>query len=171
MVALDILSMEPIAGVEFIQTQCIYNLDKFEAWLAEAEERVPGEKLHPKGEDEMMASHPVDRGDISFRPGKGVEINSADDEFQLRIRVRVQMLYTVLSGEVGPKEADEPSEVTNNFRLRRARFIFQGHGVGEKLGNRLDAFNVIGHTLNSASISDMSVLPSLLGCHTGMSSM
>jgi hypothetical protein len=98
---------------------------------AEAEERVPGEKLHPKGEDEMMGSHPVDRGDISFRPGKGVEINSADDDFQLRIRVRVQFLFTVLSGEVGPKEADEPDEVTNNFRIRRARFVFQGHAFGK----------------------------------------
>ena len=87
--------------------------------------------LHPKGEDEMMGDHVVDRGDIKFRPGKGVEINSADDDFQLRIRVRVQFLWTVLSGEVGPKEADEPSEITNNFRIRRARFVFQGHAFGK----------------------------------------
>ena len=50
----------------------------------------------------MMADHPVDRGDISFRPGKGVEINSADDDFQLRIRVRVQFLYTLADGDIGP---------------------------------------------------------------------
>ena len=60
---------------------------------AAGEERVrhdtPGEQLHPKGEDEMMGDHIVDRGDIKFRPGKGVEINSKDDQFQLRIRVRV----------------------------------------------------------------------------------
>jgi hypothetical protein len=102
---------------------------------AEAEERVrrdtPGADLHPKGEDEMMGDHIVDRGDIKFRPGKGVEINSADDEFQLRIRVRVQLLWTVLSGEVGPKDADEPGEVQNNFRIRRARFVFQGHAFGK----------------------------------------
>lgn len=102
---------------------------------AEAEERVrrdtPGDELHPDGEDEMMGDHVVDRGDIKFRPGKGVEINSADDDFQLRIRVRVQFLWTVLSGEVGPKEADEPDEVTNNFRIRRARFVFQGHAFGK----------------------------------------
>ena len=55
-------------------------------------------KLHPKGEDDMMGDHVVDRGDIKFRPGKGVEINSADDNFQLRIRVRVQMLYTYIHG-------------------------------------------------------------------------
>jgi hypothetical protein len=98
---------------------------------AEAEERAPGEKLHPKGEDEMMGDHVVDRGDIKFRPGKGVEINSADDDFQLRIRVRVQMLYTYIHGEPGPKEADEPAEHRNDFRLRRARFIFQGHFFGK----------------------------------------
>jgi hypothetical protein len=98
---------------------------------AAAEEKVPGEKLHPKGEDEMMADHPVDRGDIKFRPGKGVEINSADDEFQLRIRVRVQMLYTYIHGEPGPREADEPPEDRNDFRIRRARFVFQGYAFGE----------------------------------------
>jgi hypothetical protein len=102
---------------------------------AEAEERVrrdaPGDELHPKGEDDMMGDHVVDRGDIKFRPGKGVEINSADDDFQLRIRVRVQMLYTYIHGEPGPKEADEPAEHRNDFRLRRARFIFQGHAFGK----------------------------------------
>ena len=92
---------------------------------AEAEERVPGVTLHPKGEDEMMGDHIVDRGDIKFRPGKGVEINSADDDFQLRIRVRVQMLYTFVHGDVGPDEPDEPNQNLNDFRLRRARFVFQ----------------------------------------------
>ena len=79
----------------------------------------------------MMGDHTVDRGDIKFRPGKGVEINSADDDFQLRIRVRVQMLYTYIHGEPGPKEADEPAEHRNDFRLRRARFVFQGHFFGK----------------------------------------
>ncbi|MGB5501458.1 MAG: hypothetical protein WBM75_03575, partial [Polyangiales bacterium] len=80
---------------------------------AAAEERVrrdvPGDELHPKGEDELMGDHIVDRGDIKFRPGKGVEINSADDKFQLRIRVRVQMLYTYAHDEnLGTNEGDEP---------------------------------------------------------------
>jgi hypothetical protein len=99
---------------------------------AAAEERVPGEKLHPKGEDEMMGDHVVDRGDIKFRPGKGVEINSADDKFQLRIRVRVQMLYTFVHDDnLGPNEGDEPEANLNDFRLRRARFIFQGTFFGK----------------------------------------
>ena len=103
---------------------------------AEAEERVrrdgPGDELHPKGEDEMMGDHIVDRGDIKFRPGKGVEINSADDNFQLRIRVRVQMLYTYVHDEnLGTNEGDEPEANLNDFRLRRARFVFQGHAFGK----------------------------------------
>ena len=103
---------------------------------AEAEERVrrgvPGDQLHPKGEDEMMGDHVVDRGDIKFRPGKGVEINSADDDFQLRIRVRVQMLYSYVHDEnLGTNEGDEPEANLNDFRLRRARFVFQGHAFGE----------------------------------------
>ena len=99
---------------------------------AEAEERVPGGQLHPKGEDAMMADHPVDRGDIKFRPGKGVEINSADDNFQLRIRVRVQMLYTIIHGDIGSNDAaDATNKTLNDFRLRRARFVFQGHAFGK----------------------------------------
>jgi methylenetetrahydrofolate reductase (NADPH) len=33
------LAKKIAAGVEFIQTQCIYNLDKFELWLKQARER------------------------------------------------------------------------------------------------------------------------------------
>ncbi len=103
---------------------------------AAAEERVrrdvPGEDLHPKGEDEMMGDHIVDRGDIKFRPGKGVEINSADDKFQLRIRVRVQILYTYSHDEnLGTNEGDEPEANLQDFRLRRARFVFQGYAFGK----------------------------------------
>jgi len=103
---------------------------------AAAEERVrrdvPGEDLHPKGEDEMMGDHIVDRGDIKFRPGKGVEINSADDKFQLRIRVRVQILYTYAHDEnLGTNEGDEPEANLQDFRLRRARFVFQGYAFGK----------------------------------------
>ena len=32
------------AGVEFIQTQCIYNLDKFELWMRQARDRGLHEK-------------------------------------------------------------------------------------------------------------------------------
>jgi phosphate-selective porin OprO and OprP len=93
--------------------------------------RVPAEQIRPKGEEEMMGDHPVEAGGIKFRPGKGVEINSADDDFQLRIRVRVQLLYSLVRGNLGPRDADEPEELRNDFAIRRARFIFQGHAFGK----------------------------------------
>lgn len=34
------------AGVEFIQTQCIYNVDKFEKWISEASDRGLTEKVY-----------------------------------------------------------------------------------------------------------------------------
>ena len=102
---------------------------------AAAEERVrrdvPGDELHPKGEDELMGDHIVDRGDIKFRPGKGVEINSADDDFQLRIRVRAQFLFTVVERRGRTAGSRRAEETTNNFRIRRARFVFQGHAFGK----------------------------------------
>ena len=39
------LAKKIAAGVEFIQTQCIYNLDKFEAWMKGARERGLHEKV------------------------------------------------------------------------------------------------------------------------------
>jgi phosphate-selective porin OprO/OprP len=93
--------------------------------------RPPAEEIRPKGEAKMMEPHPVGQADIAFKPGKGVEINSADDDFQLRIRVRVQFLYTLVRGSVGPREIDEPEDLRNDFRIRRARFVFQGHAFGK----------------------------------------
>jgi len=95
------------------------------------EGRRSAEELRPKREDEMMGDHPVGPGGIKFRPGTGLEINSEDDDFQLRIRVRVQFLYTLVKGNLGPREADEPEDLRNDFRIRRARFIFQGHAFGK----------------------------------------
>jgi methylenetetrahydrofolate reductase (NADPH) len=40
------LAKKVAAGVEFIQTQCIYNLDKFEEWMALARERGLHEKVY-----------------------------------------------------------------------------------------------------------------------------
>jgi methylenetetrahydrofolate reductase (NADPH) len=40
------LAKKIAAGVEFIQTQCIYNLDKFEEWLKLARDRGLTEKVH-----------------------------------------------------------------------------------------------------------------------------
>jgi len=40
------LAKKVAAGVEFIQTQCIYNLDKFELWMKMAGDRGLHEKVH-----------------------------------------------------------------------------------------------------------------------------
>jgi methylenetetrahydrofolate reductase (NADPH) len=40
------LAKKIAAGVEFIQTQCIYNLDKFELWMKQVRERGLHEKVH-----------------------------------------------------------------------------------------------------------------------------
>jgi methylenetetrahydrofolate reductase (NADPH) len=40
------LAKKSAAGAEFIQTQCIFNLDKFERYMAEAVERGLTEKLY-----------------------------------------------------------------------------------------------------------------------------
>ena len=40
------LAKKVAAGAEFIQTQCIYNLDKFELWMKQACERGLHEKVH-----------------------------------------------------------------------------------------------------------------------------
>jgi methylenetetrahydrofolate reductase (NADPH) len=40
------LAKKVAAGVEFIQTQCIYNLDKFELWMKQARDRGLHKKVH-----------------------------------------------------------------------------------------------------------------------------
>ncbi|MBN2420175.1 MAG: methylenetetrahydrofolate reductase, partial [Deltaproteobacteria bacterium] len=40
------LAKKIAAGVEFIQTQCIYNLDKFELWMKQVRDRGLHEKVH-----------------------------------------------------------------------------------------------------------------------------
>ena len=40
------LAKKVTAGVQFIQTQCIYNLEKFEQWMARVREREIHEKVH-----------------------------------------------------------------------------------------------------------------------------
>jgi len=94
-------------------------------------DRVPASEIRPKGEEEMMGEHPVGHRGITFQPGRGLEINSDDDEFQLRIRLRVQFLYTLAKGDLGPRESNEFEDLRNDFRIRRARIIFQGHAFGK----------------------------------------
>ena len=43
---IDVLATALKAGAEFIQTQCIYNLDKFELWMKMARDRGLHEKVY-----------------------------------------------------------------------------------------------------------------------------
>jgi phosphate-selective porin OprO/OprP len=60
---------------------------------------------------------------VSFEPGKGVRITSDDDEFELRLGLRAQVLDAVL--------AEEGEDVENELTLRRARLTLKGHAFGE----------------------------------------
>ncbi|MDH4281583.1 MAG: OprO/OprP family phosphate-selective porin [Myxococcales bacterium] len=123
--------VEEPPGEEPEESTSVVETPPSEPEASPSEGRILGEELRPKGEEEMMGAHPVEPGGIAFKPGKGLEINSADGDFQLRIRVRVQFLYTLVRGNVGPREADEPEELRNEFQIRRARFIFQGNAFGK----------------------------------------
>ena len=76
----------------------------------------------PVGEEERMAAHEVDASKMKFKPGKGLEISSADGQFKLITRLRAQMRYTL-------DQAD--GELSHGFQLRRARLLFQGHVFGK----------------------------------------
>jgi hypothetical protein len=70
-----------------------------------------------------MSGHPIDPK-ISFKPGKGLVVSSADDAFELGIKLRAQMLATA--------EADHADGGDNlsGMQIRRARLALQGHLFG-----------------------------------------
>ena len=70
-------------------------------------------------EENPMAKRPVDT--IQFKPGKGLEITSADGDFSLTTRLRAQVLYSLAQEE----------EWSHGLQLRRARLLFQGHAFGK----------------------------------------
>ncbi|HEX8441958.1 porin [Archangium sp.] len=62
-----------------------------------------------------------------WRPGKGLEINSADGRFRLVTRLRGQFLYQADDTFAGEGER----ELTHGFQIRRARVSFSGFMFGE----------------------------------------
>jgi hypothetical protein len=72
----------------------------------------------PVGEKVRMSAHAVDATKMQFRPGKGLQISSADELFSLTTRLRAQMLYTL---------EQEDNDLAHGFQLRRARLAFNGH--------------------------------------------
>ena len=79
--------------------------------------------LVPEGEEELMGEHPVDAADITFVPGRGLRVTSADGRFRLEIRARAQIAWEVR------REAIEGWG--QEVRLRRARLQLGGHMFSE----------------------------------------
>jgi len=84
----------------------------------------PARSNLPAGEAERMADRPVDAARIRFRPGHGLEIESADGAFSLTTRVRVQVLYQLENSNTAGVDP------TQQLTLRRARIQFGGHFFG-----------------------------------------
>lgn len=82
-----------------------------------------GSPLVPAGEEALMDEHPVDPADITFVPGKGLRVTSADGRFRLETRARVQIAWEVR------REAVEGWG--QEARLRRARLQLAGHMFSE----------------------------------------
>lgn len=77
----------------------------------------------PVWEEAQMAARPVDPETIRYRPGKGLEIRSAEGDFAIITRLRAQFLYDLI---VEPDVDD-----AQNFQIRRARLQFAGNLFGE----------------------------------------
>lgn len=76
----------------------------------------------PRGENALFEPHPVARGEVAFRPGSGLVVESADGRFSLVFRSRAQMLYTL---EHDPSRSGR--ELQHGLQIRRARLTFRGH--------------------------------------------
>jgi hypothetical protein len=91
---------------------------------AKAEDEEPPNPLHPKKEAELIAEAEVENEKNKFKPGKGIELKSKDKRFALQIRLRAQMLYSLLQdGTEGTTD--------HGLQIRRARLVFGGHFFGE----------------------------------------
>jgi hypothetical protein len=78
----------------------------------------------------LAGEHPVKEDGIFFKPGKGLVLESEDGLFRIRMKPRVQMLYTIEQ-----EEQDAPQQL---FQLRRARLAFTGHAFDPKSGFKFE---------------------------------
>jgi len=83
-------------------------------------------KVKPKNnrisqqEAELVRNHKADVASAQFRPGKGLEIKTADGRFSIITRLRVQFLYDYF------RNYAEGNGDVQDFQLRRARLQFGG---------------------------------------------
>jgi len=89
----------------------------------------------PPGEKERIAPRKANTDGISFKPGDGVKITSADKDFSIGLGFRFQLLYTLLNDDQSVKP--EP-ETTQSIQIRRARLVVGGNAFGEHNKYRLE---------------------------------
>ena len=70
---------------------------------------------------------------IGFKPGKGVDIKSADGNFSLNTRLKTQLLY---EGHKPSSGAD--TDYKQNFVIRRLRLAFQGNVFSKNIKYKLE---------------------------------
>jgi len=85
-----------------------------------ADEVPPGA---PRGEAERLADRPVGQG--TYRPGRGLEVASADGRFSLNFSVWAQLLYTL---------RHDRDETVHTLELRRARAVLSGRLLSPHVG-------------------------------------
>lgn len=93
---------------------------------AAAEEKEPPNRLLPPKEAEIMADAAVDTEKVKFKAGKGLSFQSKDKRFAMQIRLRAQMLYTLLNDAGG-------GTTEHGLTIRRARLVFGGNFFGEHI--------------------------------------
>ena len=69
-----------------------------------AEKVARDASLFPADEEQRMGPHPVDRGAISYVPGKGLRIDSTDGDFRIEPQLRAQLLVTHQDGPDSERE-------------------------------------------------------------------
>jgi phosphate-selective porin OprO and OprP len=72
-------------------------------------------------------------GAVTFKPGKGVDIKSADGNFSVNTRLKTQLLYQ-LEKPVHTADTDAKS----NFAVRRMRLAFQGNVFSKNIKYKLE---------------------------------
>lgn len=85
----------------------------------------------PRGEAERVAERPLGAGKAVWRPGRGVEVATADGRFSLNLNLWAQLLYTARYEDVGPV-GGEPA--TQSLELRRGRAVLSGKLFSPNVG-------------------------------------
>ena len=70
---------------------------------------------------------------VGFKPGKGVDIKSADGNFSLNTRLKTQLLYEAHKQASGPND-----DYRENFVIRRMRLAFQGNVFSKNVKYKLE---------------------------------